>query len=209
MNPIQEIIDYVNAGTKAAFARGPNNSHCCSQGCYHCCKEPAYASESEMRYALELLSPDELSEVREQAENWLRDFLASDIINAPEPSAFKYRALCLYCPLLKDGNCRVYERRPLACRLHYATGSPEGCKDDAKRAFQKFALFPGLMEKVMNYKVGQMQPGDKEEHDHIGLMLAKILLGKEMRSKSYMLIEATESQIFIHKWEDEQQTTTP
>jgi Fe-S-cluster containining protein len=197
-NITEHLFQHADTAVKKAFENGPNNAHCCSKGCFFCCKEPAYCSESEIRYALELLTEEQKKAVVEKTLAWIEKFFGSEFVKQREPDAVEYRRLCLWCPLLaKDGTCSVYDRRPLACRLHYAHGSPEGCKDDDKRSDQKFALFPGLPEKLTMFRLQDMKDGESEDNDHITLMLAKVLIGNGFYSQSRVRFSVSGDSVIV------------
>lgn len=130
------------------------------------------------------LTEEQRAAVAKRASVWLEEFQKHSFKDEVHPSASDYRRKYLWCPLLQDGECMAYEHRPTACRSHIAYQSKEGCENDDLRSQQKFALFPGLLEKVSNWMIGKMKEGEEEITDHIGILLAKELLGKDLPTAS-------------------------
>lgn len=81
-------------------------------------------------------------------------------------------------PLLKDGQCRVYLRRPWSCRNHTAVGPKELCFSEETRLDQKY-LFLGHDTNIYITKQLMQVATDSGAHpfhlEHIGLLLAKKL----------------------------------
>jgi Fe-S-cluster containining protein len=46
-----------------------------------------------------------------------------------------FAALAKPCPLLADGNCRVYAQRPISCRMYYSLTNPVYCTTVVGRTF--------------------------------------------------------------------------
>jgi len=147
----------------------------CCRGCFHCCKEPVYADLSEVRYILSHLSDGEREALKVKVRDWLEVFEASGLDADYMPSAFRYRALNLWCPFLLQGHCSIYATRPTACRMHVARESAAGCKDDALRKHQLFALFPELSNALMQAELGAIPIGETEMFDHFCMLLAQEL----------------------------------
>lgn len=189
------------ARAKSAAAGRPVK---CAKGCFHCCKEPVMALRDEARNLLTTLSPVALAEVKERTAAWWDKYFASKMNRQPCQDDWKgpgnllaYRAQNLWCPLLKDGLCTVYDQRPVGCRMHNAVGSPTMCADDVRRASQKFmqtdqdgaAMFAALGEMCEN------APQALFEFDNLGVWLAHELLGKTERSAAArdMLVRQTDT----------------
>ena len=160
------------AAAQTAERYGPPT---CARGCHACCYEPAYVEMQEIELALSKLSPAQLEEVKIATADWYEKAAAAGILDLSEPPVVMYRALRLACPLLKDGECMVYADRPLACRAHFAIGPRERCDVDAKRLTQRFVNPVGLVAQSMAAMVGIQ---GKSEMNHLGAVLAKLLLGK-------------------------------
>lgn len=155
----------------------------CKAGCFACCREPVYVERHEAELMLSTLSEAERAEVAELTRQWLEKADAAGIVAATESDAFRYRAAILWCPLLKDGRCRAYAERPIACRGHITNRSKRGCEDDEQRRTQKFILMPELIEWGARQVLGTTaEAGGMLEYDHLGVHLARALLGSKARS---------------------------
>lgn len=125
----------------------------CRKGCIACCS----------RYLVPLSIPEALQLRREimsapapQRETMLRacisaaqrvlnerpptSFSSRTTASPPESSAFLdmvsswYVGLEVPCPFLSTEGCTIYEKRPLACREHFITGSPKACGGSRSKA---------------------------------------------------------------------------
>ena len=195
----------VDAATKKAVAGSGHTPPCCA-GCFFCCSEPADSTSSEIRHALELLTPQERDALKERTRAWLKTFLAAGWQTRDPNSkthAFDYRALKLWCPLLVNGLCSVYDRRPLACRVHIAMESKEGCEDDALRPRQKFAKFPGLVERFSAALWQALPDGGVEIMDHIGILLARELLNEDHPTNQRLTVTCSGETLTVERYDIE------
>lgn len=156
----------------------------CKEGCFSCCKEPVYVERQEVDLMLAGLSEAERAEVAEAARQWLDKANAAGVLQMSESDAHKYREAKLWCPFLKDGRCRVYADRPIACRGHITDQSRRGCEDDERRRKQTFIYMPDLVEAatMQVLAVSSEAGGSMVEFDHLGIHLARALLGSKQRS---------------------------
>ena len=83
----------------------------CAKGCHHCCFHPITLSQEEFR------SIQEAPISKERLNAQIGHF------SADQPISYEDRA-CIY---LKDGQCSVYEERPLICRLTHVSSVPQNC----------------------------------------------------------------------------------
>lgn len=206
MRPIvKQIQDRVDRGIKDAMENSKVKPPCC-RGCFHCCREPVYAQLSEVEAMLETLAPAEIETLKKKTQAWMYKLNASGLQNDYLPSALKYRLLYLWCPFLTDkGECSVYERRPIACRAHIAMESIEGCEKDALRSTQKFATFPGFMEKLNDQRIMALQPGEVEMYDHLGLLLGLLLLDRDEPSASRLEFSRDGNSVTMKRYTDEKE----
>lgn len=94
----------------------------CKKACSFCC------------YISARISKEEATLLAHQYESIIES--KSDILSIQSKCSteedygalpYKQRA-CIF--LAEDGNCNVYEHRPIACRKHYAKSSPELCSTE-------------------------------------------------------------------------------
>jgi Fe-S-cluster containining protein len=197
---IHETIDLQVAG---ALARDGHPVPC-KQGCFFCCKESVQACLSEVRNILETLSEDAKADLAIKTRNWLTKFLATGLQAYREPWQGHYRPHNLWCPLLKNGECSAYAHRPLSCRMHVAFETNEGCEHDDKRQNQKFALFPALDEYFLTARLQGLKDGEEEIVDHLGILLARELLGEDHPSNGRVRVVAQGTQLIMEHYEEDQ-----
>lgn len=186
----------------------------CKSGCFWCCKESVIASDEEVIAMLELLTPEEKKQVADRTRKWMAKFNESNFGSVPEPPAYEaaygvpaYRSVNLWCPLLsKDGKCMAYSRRPLACRMHIAHGTNAGCQDDELRRNQKYALFPGLIENLSLLRFQALKDGERVVNDHLGILLAKELLGIEQPTAARVAFSVKDNTMIIEKYSDDEKS---
>lgn len=122
----------------------------CKAGCSACCYQSIYGVEHEFDTLTQYLLKHWTLEEREQlVERARKKFEAMQVLSKEEQALFKSP-----CPFLKDGNCSVYEMRPMACRIYLST-SVESCKyelahPEDKDAYPQLLDFPLRAGKMMN-----------------------------------------------------------
>jgi hypothetical protein len=126
---------------------------------------------------------------------WLAKFLENHFETVHRPGAFVYRAAMLWCPLLKDGLCTVYDRRPIECRLFFAQGDPNKCADDRLRPKQKFMESPELVNIIMGQYMLTLPDGATDDYDHIGVLLAEETLCIKVESTARITIKRVGNRI--------------
>jgi len=167
---------------------------CCSKGCHHCCDEVAYAEMREVDHIIAGMSPELKERAKERLRLWLvkvKPMLEKEPGAEGYIDAFEYRDLKITCPLLEDGLCSVYERRPMGCRLFMATGSPDNCAMPMRRKQTILDVDYAANEKFWKGLMGQWtfsQPGTYIT-DHLGVLLAERLLGEHPESTMRRIIE--------------------
>ena len=148
---------------------------CCARGCFACCYEPVYASRAEAQHIVDGLTEARKILVKERLVDWLADAdLTSKTI-----TSLRWRRLLIPCPLLKDNECSVYERRPIGCRMFFAVSNPENCSGPARR-HQLFVSYPKDITIAIAGTAWQIEPNIVM--DHLGVHLANILLGMNLES---------------------------
>lgn len=123
----------------------------CRAGCFGCCKEPVYAEKREVELIADRIraTPEpERSRVEEALKVAVHKLTHSPpgkrLMKEDMPNAYDFRAMNIWCPLLKDGKCSVYDIRPSSCRMHIAMSNPEKCHDDSLRRSQRFLMMNDL-----------------------------------------------------------------
>lgn len=154
---------------------------CCKKGCSHCCYEPAYTDRRVIDHIIAGMTPEQIEEVKAKLPAWLEK--TAEARKVERPKAHDYRELNVACPLLKDGLCSVYDRRPLDCRIWFAIGNPEDCAMPARK-HQKFTEYS---DKAMAMLCGPWIQSTLVNEgeivmDHIGVLLAERLLGMDIPS---------------------------
>jgi Fe-S-cluster containining protein len=155
----------------------------CRAGCAWCCYEPVYADQREAELIAERVSrmpAADQERIREATRAWVATFIASPLVGVPDPHVLDYRRLRLACPLLKDGQCSVYEDRPLGCRAHIAQRTAELCAADSLRLRQQFLVTAPLVLRAM----AEWLPRGIET-DHLAMILHRQFFGEGRRSGAY------------------------
>lgn len=147
----------------------------CRRGCSACCSEPVYVGPEEVELLVESIPPAEMPGVIQRVNEWLAKMLPSGLVD-PEVNGManlaQYRAMRAPCPLLKNGECLVYQQRPIGCRSHSAKGPREFCENDALRPRQVFGHSPELVEGFLRNYVAL---GGSPTYHHLGVLLADAL----------------------------------
>lgn len=127
LTAIQGVEAYNNAQLKGVKVS-------CGAGCTFCCYTPVTVSETEVDLLVEHIKETGMvineSDLKSQAQKAgdLEGFWSDPV----SPSK---------CVFLGDGNkCNVYEKRPIACRLHFVTSHPDACKVGSGDDVKKYAV---------------------------------------------------------------------
>lgn len=121
------LIDIENRKLAEATAKKGRPITCKGMGCCACCREPVYCSDAEVEYLVSALTPEQKVVVTARLKESLAKFRAAGMFDYDLPPVMKWLELNIQCPLLEDGACMVYERRPISCRSHSAVGNPDDC----------------------------------------------------------------------------------
>lgn len=152
---------------------------CRGAGCFGCCKEPVLAGKDEAAYLVAGLTPEKRTRVIPRLRRWLTQVTLSGLLRESQPHVSLWRMMQAWCPLLEDGKCVAYERRPYGCRAHLAIGDPDACADDTRRGAQTYMECP---------QAGAESIADAlDEHgaltmDNLGVWLAEMLIGNKIKS---------------------------
>lgn len=106
----------------------------CSRGCSHCCRQLVPAAPIEgmalIHFIKTALSLDQQTRIVERNNNWF-DWRNNELPNHIRRGASAESAHYdngPFCPLLENNECSAYPGRPLACRGHFVTSDPRGCR---------------------------------------------------------------------------------
>lgn len=193
----------------------------CEKGCRSCCTLAVSCSFPEAATLVSRMTPQqkqqllatlpELENLSRNAEN-LKDFLKL------------YRDRCGACVLLSDeGNCTVYEYRPLSCRALLSTRPADWCAVDfstlhplEKKAFIS-SLDPQIVAFPSHYLAASQDEGAALQNAICTTMVKKYgfyltgnllwLLGLELKHQLSQALDTDSQQ--IRAWLDEQQQLYP
>ncbi len=155
----------------------------CAAGCFSCCYEPVHILRHEAELLVQVvedMSEADQKRVRDSTRTWVTGFLKAGLEKVNNPNAVPFRLAKLPCPFLKDGQCMVYEDRPVACRGHLAVKDERLCHDNATRPDQEFLVTRHLVGKVFS----QVATKSGVEADHLGVWMTEYLLGEKIESSS-------------------------
>jgi Fe-S-cluster containining protein len=152
---------------------------CLGKKCSACCYEPVYADWLEVDHILGRATPQLRKQVKQRTVEWLAKVEPSGLLDEQQPNVIKWRELKAACPFLEADECTVYKDRPSACRQHCAVGPVERCVDDSLRGTQLFMMSPEVDQKLA---VAMMETGKFLRQDNLGVLLADILLKKNVPS---------------------------
>ena len=175
-NPIEAVLRFQDASVKQIreryFREGRPIRLTCSKGCAACCEELLHVSELEARLIVESLTDAQKEDLRKRVRHWLEQI--GDRLDDREPDGLEYRFWRIPCPVLKNGVCSAYDKRPLRCRSTMTDGPRQACEDLALRPTQRFIDIPELKSKVADQLVqAHLDAGYKEfKFGHLGMMLA-------------------------------------
>lgn len=131
-----------------------NYSLACKPGCSLCCTQRIFATSIEAYYILDILTEETINQIL-SIENYLRPKLTHNQIllsykEGSEPPLEEFSETLNPCPFLTEKNfCRIYERRPLMCRLTASVVSCEkGFAELPPFLFQVSAIALQLVENI-------------------------------------------------------------
>lgn len=105
-----EKLKWLREEIDLAIAENSNETKC-AKGCHHCCYHPITLSQEEFRSIED--TPISSDRLNAQVSHFCAD----------HPISYQDRA-CIY---LKEGQCSIYEDRPLICRLTHVSSTPQNC----------------------------------------------------------------------------------
>jgi Fe-S-cluster containining protein len=122
---VADLFRSVDAGVVKALDGRPVS---CTKGCDHCCYQLVGIGVGEALYIAAYLT--RLPSWREWAKRLFRDAYAQTLPRMDKTKWFDNHTPCTF--LGSDHLCRIYDRRPAACRYHFVRTPPENCALGAK-----------------------------------------------------------------------------
>jgi Putative zinc- or iron-chelating domain len=135
----ERLLKYYNEHGPGEFMKGfyeifdesidlPLKKACasCKKGCHFCCGQNVDITDAESKLIAEYCLQNNIAIPKGYLGKQLL-YEQSEIPNSPVP----------WCVFLKDGECSIYQVRPLACRKYYVSTPPELC-DLTKYSKDKF-----------------------------------------------------------------------
>jgi Fe-S-cluster containining protein len=113
----------------------------CRKGCVHCCREEILIPRAEAETIVEWIQASWLPPQLEALKGRLRDWLVwyrgdgKRRVDAGEDRktvAYEHGPLCV---ALEDNACSIYPVRPMTCRMHYVSSSPDACRQASDPAY--------------------------------------------------------------------------
>jgi len=113
----------------------------CQRGCCDCCCELVAMTHAEAFVMAVFLAQPEQAELRERfvrrARDWMimagsRPKFALEALRSGDDTGYllarrEHGLKRIMCPANEDGDCKVYEQRPLACRMTYVVDTSANC----------------------------------------------------------------------------------
>lgn len=189
MSTIQEAYQRMDEVVRKVTIQTVNDGRpiSCRKGCFACCHEPMWATALEARYIVEGLDLVDRMEVTCRTEAWLAQARASGLLGIPFDSLSTHQWLPrqIACPLLQDGLCVAYPRRPAGCRTYLAVTPPEYCQPERRREamlVQCAAFYPAIGSLLVLALDDTMR--------HLGAHLARLLLPNQTVEDQGISVEA-------------------
>ena len=108
-------------------ARQPKPCSSCTDPA--CCEEPPICSPEEAAIVARAATPDALERIEAWKETGIVEVALRARRTLAASAARELRRMRVKCPFLIDGQCSVYEARPVACRGHIPfTDDPVNCR---------------------------------------------------------------------------------
>jgi Fe-S-cluster containining protein len=115
-NPKEELKNFYESMNKDIEKGNLYNLSSCKKGCSFCCNINVDVSKPEAELLKEHIKPEDIPILRKQA------------VNPKEFSKLDYKDR--KCIFLKNGECQVYDIRPISCRRYFVSSDPEKCNSE-------------------------------------------------------------------------------
>lgn len=122
---------------QAARAYGFQCSGCKDNCCLSLFFHHTYVEKAYLRYGFSMLPKQEQQAIIHKAEHYCKNTFPPAQPNAPESKKIP-------CPLLRDGMCRLYQFRPMICRMH---GLPHELHKPGHQVFKGAGCSAGCFDK--------------------------------------------------------------
>lgn len=115
----------------------------CRKGCAHCCRQEILVTRVEAEAIVAWIEaswqPPQLDALKDRIRAWLvwaRDGFQRRVDGgeARDVVAYEHGPLCV---ALEDDACSIYPVRPMMCRTHYVSSSPDACRQASDPAFSR------------------------------------------------------------------------
>ncbi len=158
----------------------------CMKGCYFCCRQevPVVIPEAHAlgQYIKRYFSDHQKNELRKRMFDWFQwgKNELSKHGNTPEDEMEAFYSYGPYCPLLVDGKCATYPVRPVVCRIHYVSSSPDSCRSytDAQSAQEEPTGLVAISYAVQPFAmlIRESIEGTGVNYDDVTLLLPQWLM---------------------------------
>lgn len=177
-NPIEAVLRFHDTSLKQIreryYREGRPIRLTCSKGCSACCEELVHVSELEARLIVESLTDAQKQDIRQRVLHWMDQIGDRLDDEDSDPDGLEYRSWRIPCPLLINGVCSVYDKRPIPCRSTMTNGPRRACEDLALRPTQRFVVIPELKSAIVDRLLQAHAAAGYTElkFGHLGMMLA-------------------------------------
>lgn len=125
----------------------------CSKGCAHCCRQEILVTRAEAEAIVEWIQASwqlaQIDTLKDRIRAWLvwyRDGFQRRVAAGEDRDVVAYEHGPL-CVALQDDACSIYPARPMMCRTHYVSSSPDACRQARDPAFsgdEQVAVLPSI-----------------------------------------------------------------
>jgi len=143
---VQGLVEYANQYVDAMVeAEKLSEKISCGSGCSHCCYSEISVCSFEAMYIKSVVE-------------YFNIPIDKNLLKIQNKKGFhKLKYADKKCVLLDDeGNCKIYEYRPLTCRLHNSTQSPKLCDfKDGVRTVETVRILEGFAIQILIYEMSK------------------------------------------------------
>jgi Fe-S-cluster containining protein len=115
----------------------------CSKGCAHCCRQEILVTRAEAEAIVEWIQaswqPAQIDALNDRIRAWLswsRDGFQRRVAAGEDREVVAYEH-GPPCVALQDDACSIYPVRPMMCRTHHVSSSPDACRQVGDPAFSR------------------------------------------------------------------------